>query len=150
MFINVCCQFTAQVGNTGYNNNPNPANNGNNQAQVVNTNEGYQENNGSNRNTGYNNNPNPANNGNNQAQVGNTNQGYQENNDNINSYNGNNGNNANIGNPKNGNPKNANNQAVFQNDANTQVGQQFAPPNNYPNGKQQSLQQISIFALCNF
>ena len=38
-----------------------------------------------------------------------------------------------------------NSQAVFQNDANTQVGQQFAPPNNYPNGKQQSLQQISSF-----
>ena len=109
MFINVCCQFTAQVGNT---------------------NQGY---NGNNGNTGYNNNPN---NGNNQftAQVGNTNQGYQGN---INSYNGNNGNNA-------------NNQAVFQNDANIQVRQQYAPQNNYPNGKQESLQQISIFALCNF
>ena len=41
-----------------------------------------------------------------------------------------------------------NSQAVFQNDANTQVGQQFAPPNNYPIGKPQSLQQISIFVLC--
>ena len=31
-----------------------------------------------------------------------------------------------------------NNQAVFQNDANTQVGQQFAPSNNYPNDNQGS------------
>ena len=101
LFINVCCQFTAQVDNT---------------------NQGYLGNNG---NTGYNSNPN---NGNNQftAQV----QGYQ----------GNNGNN--------GNRKNANNQAVFQNNANTQVGQLIAPPKNYPNGKQQSLQHISIFVLC--
>ena len=74
LFINVCCQFTAQVGNT---------------------NQGYLGNNGNNGNTGYNNNPN-----------------------------------------------NGNSQAVFQNDANTRVGQQFAPQNNYPNGKQQSLQQI--------
>ena len=128
LFINVCCQFTAQVGNT---------------------NQGYLGNNGNNGNTG---NPN---NGNNPAQVGNTNQGYQGNNGDINSYSGNNGNNANNGNaqnvnPQNANPQNTNNQAVFQNDAKTQVGQQIAPQNNYPNGKQQSLQQIYIFVLCNF
>ena len=60
-------------------------------------------------------------------------------------------------NPNNGNnqaqianPNIGNNQAVFQNDAKTQVGQQIAPQKNYPNGKQQSLQQIYIFVLCNF
>ena len=82
LFIDVCCQFTAQVDNT---------------------NQGYL---GNNENTGYNSNPN---NGNNQftAQV----QGYQ----------GNNGNNG---------------------------RQQIAPPKTNPNGKQQSLQHISIFVLC--
>ena len=65
------------------------------------------------------------------AQVGNTNQGY-----------GNNGNNA-----YNGNPNNANNQAIFHNDANTQVGQQFGSPNNFnnhPDGKH----LIIIMAFC--
>ena len=79
------------------------------------------------------------------AQVGITNQG---NNGNINRYNGNNGNNA-----FNNNPNNANNQAIFHNDANTQVEQQFGSPNtfnNHPDGKQQSPRQISIFALCHF
>ena len=56
------------------------------------------------------------------AQVGNTNQGYS-----------NNGNNA-----YNGNPNNANNQAIFHNDANTQVGQQVGSStyfNNHPESK---------------
>ena len=43
----------------------------------------------------------------------------------------------------NNNRNNGNSQAVFQNDANTRVGQQIRP-----NGKQQSLQHISIFDLC--
>merc|ERR1712223_2335351 len=122
-----------KVGSSTYfNNHP--------ETQVGNTNEGFLGNNGNNGNTGYNGNPN---NGNNQAifhndantqvgqqvgssdyfnnhpetQVGNTNQGY-----------GNNGNNA-----YNGNPNNADNQAIFHNDANTQVGQQFGSPNNFNN-----------------
>jgi len=126
-------QVGQQVGSSNYfNNHP--------ETQVGNTNEGFLGNNGNNGNTGYNGNPN---NGNNQAifhndantqvgqqvgssdyfnnhpetQVGNTNQGY-----------GNNGNNA-----YNGNPNNANNQAIFHNDANTQVGQQFGSPNNFNN-----------------
>jgi len=126
-------QVGQQVGSSNYfNNHP--------ETQVGNTNEGFLGNNGNNGNTGYNGNPN---NGNNQAifhndantqvgqqvgssdyfnnhpetQVGNTNQGYS-----------NNGNNA-----YNGNPNNANNQAIFHNDANTQVGQQFGSPNNFNN-----------------
>ena len=52
------------------------------------------------------------------AQVGYTNQGQ-------------NGNNGNTG--YNGNLNNANNQAMFHNDANTQVGQQFGSSNNFNN-----------------
>ena len=60
------------------------------------------------------------------AQVGNTYLGYQGNNGNINSYN-------NKNNAYNGNPNNANNQAMFHNDANTQVGQQVGSPNTFNN-----------------
>ena len=57
------------------------------------------------------------------AQVGSTHQGQNENNGNT-GYNG--------------NPNNANNQAMFHNDANTQVGQQVGSPisfNNHPESK---------------
>merc|ERR1719220_2603036 len=130
-------QVGQQVGSSDYfNNHP--------ETQVGNTNQGYLGNNGNNGNTGYNGNPN---NGNNQAmfhndantqvgqqvgsstyfnnhpetQVGNTNQGYL----------GNNGNNGNTG--YNGNPNNGNNQAIFHNDANTQVGQQVGSSDYFNN-----------------